>query len=285
MYEPNNVVDADFRINPDTGIPERMPARRGSNGWRRLLAPLVALGGVLAKLKYVLVPLKLLFALPLVAPVVTALVSIGAYALVFGWQFGVGIVALIFVHEMGHVLILRRYGVKATAPIFIPFLGAFIGMRQLPKDAVMEAYVGLGGPVLGTLGAVAAWGVYQVSHQPLWLALTYLGVLLNLFNLLPVPPLDGGRAVAAISRWIWALGLVGLGVLLFLRPEPILIIIVLFGGMELYQAWKRSRHNAPYYRVPLAQRLMVSTIYFGLAASLAFALLKLAPLLASARVL
>ncbi|HUZ01896.1 MAG TPA: site-2 protease family protein [Thermomicrobiaceae bacterium] len=285
MYEPNNVVDADFRVNPESGIPERMPSRRQPSGWRRLLAPLVAVGGLLAKLKYVLIPLKLLFALPLVAPIVTAVISIGAYAWIFGWQFGVGIVALIFVHEMGHVIILRRYGVKATAPIFIPFLGAFIGMKQLPKDALMEAYVGLGGPVLGTLGAIAAWGVYQVDHQPLWLALTYLGVLLNLFNLLPVPPLDGGRAVAAISRWIWALGLVGLVALVVLRPEPILFVIVLFGSMELWGAWKRSRVNAPYYRVPLPQRLMVTAIYFGLAASLAFALLKLSPMVASARVL
>lgn len=285
MYEPNNVVDADFRVDPDTGIPQRVPSRRQPSGWRRLLAPLIALGGILAKLKYVLLPLKLLFALPLVAPVLTALISIGAYALAFGWQFGVGIVGLIFVHEMGHVLILRRYGVKATAPIFIPFLGAFIGMRQLPKDALMEAYVGLGGPVLGTLGAIAAWGIYQVDHQPLWLALTYLGVLLNLFNLLPVPPLDGGRAVAAISRWIWAVGLVGLAALLFLRPEPILLLIVLFGGTELWQVWKRSRQNPNYYKVPLTQRLVVSAIYFGLAASLGFALLQLAPMVAAARVL
>ena len=285
MYEPNNVLDADYRVNPDTGVPERLPSRRRPSGWRRLLAPLVALGGVLAKLKYVLIPLKLVFATPLVAPVLTALVSIGAYALAFGWQFGVGIVALIFVHEMGHVLMLRRYGVKASAPIFIPFLGAFIGMRQLPKDALMEAYVGLGGPVLGTLGAVAAWGLYQVDHQTLWLALAYLGVLLNLFNLLPVPPLDGGRAVAAISRWIWAFGLVGLAALLFLRPEAILILIVFFGATELWQVWKRARLNPSYYRVPLTQRLVVSAIYFGLAVSLAVALLKLAPMVAMARAL
>ncbi|HET9016295.1 MAG TPA: site-2 protease family protein [Thermomicrobiaceae bacterium] len=285
MYEPNNVLDADYRVNPETGVPERAPSRRKQSRWRRLLAPLVAAGGVLAKLKYLLIPLKLLFALPLVAPVLTALISIGAYAWLFGWQFGVGIVALIFVHEMGHVIMLRRYGVKASAPIFIPFLGAFIGMKQLPKDALMEAYVGLAGPVLGTLGAIAAWAVYQANHQPLWLALTYLGVLLNLFNLLPVPPLDGGRAVAAISRWIWALGLVGLVALVIWRPEPILFLIVVFGGMELWAAWKRSRQNASYYQVPLPQRLTVTAIYFGLALSLGFALLKLSPMLAAAHVL
>lgn len=284
MYDSEQIYDADFRVDPATGTPRPAPKPKRQR-WRRALGPLVALGSLLAKLKYVLVPLKLLLAMPLVAPVVTALISIGAYAWVFGWQFGVGIVALIFIHEMGHVLILRRFGVRATAPIFIPFLGAFIGMRQLPRDAVMEAYVGLGGPVLGTLGAIVAWGMYQVDGRSIWLVIAYLGVILNLFNLLPVPPLDGGRAVAAISRWLWALGLVGLAALILLRPEPILALIVLFGAFELWGVWRRSRVAPDYYRVPLRQRLVISSIYFGLAAGLILALIHLTPLLGVGRLL
>lgn len=277
MYDPQNVVDADYRVNPETGVPERAPSRRPGK-WRRLVGPLIALAGLLAKLKVLLVPLKFVASGSLVAPTLTALISVGAYALAFGWQFGVGLVSIIFVHEMGHVVMLRRYGVRASAPIFIPFLGAVIGMRQLPRDALMEAYVGLGGPVLGTLGAVVTWGLYQVDGHPIWLVLTYIGVLLNLFNLLPVPPLDGGRAVAAISHWLWAVGIVGLAGLLFLRPNPILVLIVLFGGSELVQVWRRRRLMPEYYRVPLRQRFAVSSIYFGLAASLAVALFELAPL-------
>lgn len=275
MIDPERITEADYRVHPDTGIPT---SARRTAGWRRLLVPAVAILGVLSKAKGLLVPLKLLFKGPLIGPIVSAVVSIGAYAVAFGWQFGVGIVGMLFIHEMGHVLILRRYGVPATAPIFIPFLGAFIGMRQLPRDAVMEAYVGLGGPVLGSLGALAAFGIYQVTDHPLWLVLAYLGVLLNLFNLLPIPPLDGGRAVAAISRWIWLLGLVGLGVLIVVRLSPILLLVALFGATELWGVWRRSRTNPDYYQVPLAQRLTVSAIYFGLTAFLVYALIKLAPM-------
>lgn len=281
-FDPNQIIEADYRLNPETGVPERAPSSR-SRQWRRWLGPVVLLIGILSKAKGLLVPLKVLLKGPVLGPLASAVVSIGAYALAFGWQFAVGLVALLFVHEMGHVAVLRRYGVRATAPIFIPFLGAFIGMRQLPRDAVMEAQVGLGGPVLGSLGALAAWGVYLLSGHPLWLALTYIGVILNLFNLLPIPPLDGGRAVAAISRWLWVVGLVGLGVLLFRMPSPILILIALFGATELWSVWRRSQADPAYYRVPLVQRAAVSTVYFGLAVALGVALVRLTPLVYAAR--
>jgi Zn-dependent protease len=231
---------------------------------RRLFAPLLMVIGLLAKLKWITVPLQMLKTGPILGPTVSALVSIGAYALAFGWQFGVGLVAMIFVHEMGHVAVLRRYGVAATAPIFIPFLGAVIGMRQLPRDAVMESYVGLGGPVLGSIGAFAAWGIYLLDGHPIWLVLAYVGVLLNLFNLLPLLPLDGGRVVGAISQWMWALGLVGLVAFMVLRPNPILILILVFGGFEFVQVWRRRKVSPEYYQVPMSQRAMIGLIYFGL---------------------
>lgn len=279
MYDPHKVLEGDYRVDPESGIPERTPPRRPQTRWRRLLAPLLALLSLLTKAKVLLVPLKFLVSGPIVGPTVTALISVGAYALAFGWQFGVGLVAMLFIHEMGHVLILRRYGVRATAPIFIPFLGAVIAMRQLPRDAVMEAYVGLGGPVLGALGAFAAWGVYAVHPHPGWLMVAYVGLLLNLFNLLPIPPLDGGRAMAAISPWLWGLGIAGLGALIVLRPNPILLVIVLFGGIELIAAWRRRRATPEYYRVPGPQRLTVSAIYFGLIGLLALGLFELSTLL------
>lgn len=285
MPDPEHldVHDADYRVavgaEPPRGAepPSRRPGER--------LSPLAAFVTRLLRAKFVFVPLKLLLGGPVVAPALTALISIGAYGWIFGWEFGVGLVALLFIHEMGHVLMLRRFGVRATAPIFIPFLGAFIGMRQLPRDAVMEAYVGLGGPVLGSLGAVLAWGVYQADGRSIWLVMTYLGVLLNLFNLLPLPPLDGGRAVAAISRWLWVVGLAGLVGLVILRPEPVFVLIVLFAATELWQVRRRGRVQPEYYRVPSRQRLAVSSIYFGLAAGLIFALIRLTPMLGMERLL
>src|SRR5690606_32302901 len=139
---------------------------------------LTALIFAATKLKFIVTLLK---SVKFLSTGVTALLSVGAYALWFGWQFAVGLVVLIFIHEMGHVVALRRYGVKASAPIFIPFLGAFIAMKQLPKTAVMEAVVGLGGPVIGSLGALAAWIIFQINGNPVFLAMAYLGVLLNLF--------------------------------------------------------------------------------------------------------
>jgi len=184
---------------------------------RRLLAPLVALGLLLTKFKFVLLAL---FKLKFVGTSVSMLVSVGAYALLFPLPFAVGFVALIWIHEMGHVLQLRREGIKASAPMFIPFLGAFVAMKEMPKDALAEARVGLAGPLLGTLGALGALGLYALTTEPLLLGLAYVGFFLNLFNLAPMLPLDGGRAVGAMSPLFWVLGVLVMVGLLFVRPNP-----------------------------------------------------------------
>jgi Zn-dependent protease len=279
MYDdPNAVYEADYRVTGE-GEVVRAPSRR-QHWLKRYLGPVGA--GILflaTKLKFLLVALK---GVKFFTTGITALVSIGAYALWFPWQFAVGLVALIFIHEMGHVVVLQRYGVKATAPIFIPFLGALVGMKQLPKNAVVEAYVGLGGPVIGSLGAMAVYGIYLLTDHPIFLALAYIGILLNLFNLLPVLPLDGGRAVGAISRWLWVVGVAGLVALMILRPSPIIFIILLFGAPELFRAI-RSRGESDYYTVPFRERLTIGTIYFGLMFVLGFMLYELEPLMHALR--
>src|SRR5205823_8899095 len=133
-----------------------------------------------------------------------------AYSLIWGWQFAIGFVLLLLVHEMGHVIQLRREGVPASAPLFIPFLGAVVGMKQAPKDAATEARVGLAGPVLGSLGCLVPLALYGVTGNNLFRALAFIGFFLNLFNLLPIVPLDGGRAMAAISPFVWIIGFAGL---------------------------------------------------------------------------
>lgn len=273
-YDPNQVYEADYRLSSE-GELVRTPNRR--DPWlKRVLGPAgAALLFVATKLKFVLGALK---GVKFLGTGVTALLSVGAYALLFPWQFAVGLVALIFIHEMGHVVVLRRYGVRATAPIFVPFMGALIGMKQLPKNAVMEAYVGLGGPVIGSLGALAAYGIYLIDGHRLFLALAYIGILLNLFNLLPILPLDGGRAVGAISRWLWVVGIAGLLALMFVRPSPILFLILLLGAPELLRAF-RSHGQTDYYVVPAGERLTISAIYFGLMFVLGFLLYELEPLM------
>jgi Zn-dependent protease len=235
---------------------------------RRIWAMLVAAGAFLAKFGAILYKLKV------ITVAGSMIVSVGAYALLGGWWFGLGLVGLIFVHEMGHVLALRRQGVPASAPLFIPFLGAVIGMRKMPENAWREAEVALAGPVLGSVGAAAVWGAGWYFHSHFLVALAFIGFFLNLFNLLPVVPLDGGRAVAALHPAIWLLGLIGLLALTVLRPSPILPFIVVIGGLELWRRWKSRKLPgfASYYRVTRWQRAIVATAYIGLAVLLVVAM-------------
>src|SRR5215831_11616631 len=235
---------------------------------RKLWAPFAAIGAFILKFGAVLLKFKV------ITVAGSMIVSVGAYALLGGWWFGLGLVLLIFVHEMGHVLELRRQGVPASAPLFIPFLGAFVGMKQLPDNAWKEAQVALAGPVLGTIGAAVVWGIGAHYDSNFLKALAFVGFLINLFNLLPVVPLDGGRAVAALHPALWGVGLVGLVVLEFYRPNPILPIILIFGGLELWRRWQTRNHPQMerYYKVLPWQRAVIFVLYVGLAAFLVFAM-------------
>src|SRR5215472_1170036 len=133
----------------------------------------------------------LLFKLPAAGTILSMLVSFGGYALVFGPWFAVALVVMIFVHEMGHVLEIRRQGMHATAPIFIPFLGAAIFQRSHPTDALKQAQIGIAGPVAGTIGATAAFLLYGSTGQPVFLLMAWIGFYVNLFNMIPIWQLDG----------------------------------------------------------------------------------------------
>ena len=235
---------------------------------RRLIAPLAAIGVLLAKFKgLALLALKAKF----LGTALTMVLSAGAYALLFPVWFAVGFVVLIWVHEMGHVLQLRREGIPASAPMFIPFLGAFVAMKQMPKNALAEARVGLAGPVLGSLGALGAWGIFELTQEPFFLGLAYVGFFLNLFNLLPMLPLDGGRAVGALSPAFWLVGIAALVALVIVSPNPILILIALLGGLELWRRWRarNTLEGQKYYEVSTRDRLLIGLVYFGLISVLA----------------
>jgi Zn-dependent protease len=204
----------------------------------------------------------------------TALVSVAAYSLFWGWTFAVGFVVLMFVHEMGHVIQLRREGLKASAPMFIPFLGAVVMAKSLGENAVAEARVGLAGPVLGTLGSAACLALGEATNSDLLRALAYVGFFLNLINLVPVVPFDGGRAMAAMAPGMWFLGLGAMVALLVITRNPFLLLFVLLGGMETWRRWQlrktRSLEQAAYYRVSPRHRMLVGAVYIGLIAVLVF---------------
>ena len=250
------------------------PPRRPPSGLRRLFGPLLVAGALLFKFGAKLKGLLLL--LPKLKVLTTAgsmLVSVAAYALIWGWKFGVGFVLLLFVHEMGHVIQMKREGVKISGMLFIPFLGAAVGARSLGGNALAEARIGLAGPILGTLACAALVPIAIATDDDFWRALAFTGFFLNLFNLVPLVPFDGGRAMAAMAPWMWFVGFAGMVAFFFLFPNPILILFLLLGGLETWRRWRRRRSgeegNAAYYRVKPAHRLAVGAVYVGLIALLA----------------
>jgi Zn-dependent protease len=247
------------------------PPKPQRTGWRRFGTPIFF--GLLAALKWGKALLLLLPKAKLLTTSGSMLVSVGAYSLIWGWKFALGFVVLLLLHEMGHYIQLRREGVKPTGMVFIPFLGGAVGTGSLGGSALAEARVGLAGPILGSLATAALLPIAAATDDDFWRALAFTGFFLNLFNLLPVVPLDGGRAMAAMAPWMWFVGFGAMLGLLIVWPNPILLIIVLLGGFETYRRWKQRKQgeegNAEYYRVKPVHRLLVAGVYVGLIVALA----------------
>lgn len=229
---------------------------------KRFFAPIAALGALLAKFGAILVKIKSLTLLGSMA------VSIAAYASLWGWKYAVGFVLLILVHEVGHVIVLRARGIKAGWPVFLPFLGAFVSMQSTPRSVYEEAESALAGPVFGTAGALALGYYAHVQHSDLLMSLAFTGLFLNLFNLLPVLPLDGGRVAGALHPVIWFGGLLVLLVWEIYRPSGIIIVILVLGGFELYRRWKDrgSQASQVYFALQPGQRVKIGTAYLALIA-------------------
>lgn len=160
-----------------------------------------ALGPVGVVLFFVLTKGKLLvLGLTKSGTLLTMLASLGVYWTAWGWPFALGLVASLYVHEMGHVAALRRYGLEATAPMFLPGVGAMVRLKQRLADPVEDARVGLAGPLWGLGAALVCAAVHAAGGTGIWAAVARAGAWINLFNLLPLGPLDGGRAFSALSR-------------------------------------------------------------------------------------
>lgn len=176
---------------------------------------------------------------------ISMLVTIWAYAILFPFGFAVGLVVMILIHELGHVIAAKQKGLPVSAPLFIPFMGALITMKKHPRDAVTEAYIAIGGPVLGTVGALGAFVLGVMWQNELLIIIANAGFFINLLNLLPIHPLDGGRISTAVSRWLWVVGLIGgLVVIIYLR-SPLFFIIWAMFAWDLYNKYVRHRgeHN------------------------------------------
>jgi len=238
------------------------------NVWKKRLAKLGPVG------TFLLVALSkgklLLLGLTKLSTFASMLAFFAVYWSLFGWKFALGFVMCIYIHEMGHVMALRKYNIAASAPMFIPFVGAFVRMRQYPGNVGEDARVGLAGPIWGLGSAIAAWLAALITQQPIWFAIAHTAAWLNLFNLLPIWQLDGGRGFRALSRKQRAIaGAVAVAIWAFTH-QTILLLIALGAGYRLF-----SRDY------PAHDDNVVLTQYVGLIALLALLMLMTDRTLAS----
>ena len=222
------------------------------------------------KLKFIIAPLLKFFP-AILKTGGTMILTIGVYAGIWGWKFALGFVLLIFVHELGHLVAARQCGLNVGAPVFIPFMGAFIALKEAPKNAWIEAWVGIGGPVLGAAGALVCHSIGEITNQPLFVAIAWTGYWLNLFNLTPIGMLDGGRIVQALSPWLWIPGLAIMGYFAVTRPNIIIWLILALSIPRIISLFrKKSDEEKRYYEVTPQQRWQMGAAYFCLIGALAF---------------
>ena len=200
----------------------------------------------------------------------TMLLSMVVYSFVFGWWYAVGFVLLILFHELGHYAAAKQRNLDVGAPTFIPFVGAWIQLKEQPMDVETEAYVGIAGPVAGTVAAMACYYAAEYAHSQLLLALAYAGFMINLFNLIPLSPLDGGRITSIISPKVWWLGVPILIGLFIMSHSPMLLLIAILAIPHVMSTFRGGPQGLPerYYNVPLATRVSYGLYYLGLAAFL-----------------
>lgn len=179
--------------------------------------------------------------------VISMFITVWAYAYLAPLPFAIGIVLMILIHELGHVLAAKMKGLPVSAPVFIPFLGALITMKKHPTDAATEAFIGIGGPLLGTVGATAAFALGVYANSPVIVSVAYAAFYLNLINLLPIHPLDGGRISTAVTRWLWVLGLIGGLVFIFYMTSNVsrLIFFIIWAmfAWDLYKKYVKFRNR------------------------------------------
>lgn len=202
----------------------------------------------------------------------TMLLSIALYSWIYGWRYAVGFVLLIFIHEMGHFISAKLRGLDVGAPTFIPFVGAWIEMKEMPHSVETEAYVGFAGPLAGTLASLICYWLGRHLGSNLLLALSYSGFMINLFNLIPISPLDGGRITAIISPKVWLVGVPLLIGMFFYSPSPLLILIGILAFPQLKQAFSKNLPEGlpeDYYNVPTETRINYGVMYLCLVVFLA----------------
>jgi Zn-dependent protease len=272
LNEPPPLPDPNARRPPL--VPERVESHSAADSFKKGAAIVGTIGLLLlnfgAKLKFLIAPLLKFFPMVLKTGG-TMILSIGVYAGLWGWKFALGFVLLIFVHELGHLVAAKKFGLNVGAPVFIPFMGAFIALKDAPKNAWIEAWVGIGGPILGAAGALVCHGIGEMTNQPLFIAIAWSGYWLNLFNLTPIGTLDGGRIVTALSPWLWIPGLGIMGYFAITRPNIIIWLVLAMSIPRIISLFrKKTDEEQRFYEVSPPRRWLIGSSYFGLIGALVF---------------
>lgn len=238
-------------------------------GWRTTAGGIGAIGLVLAKFKSALLLLANVKLLVLLPKFFALFASVFFYALFFGWKFGIAFVLLILVHELGHYMTFRNFGIPADLPFFIPGLGAYVSRRGPAPSLTIDAVAALAGPIYGLAASGVCWWIGNQLHEPFWLAVAYTGFFLNALNLIPVPPLDGGNIVAAVDPRLWVLGAIAfLAFVLVFHIWFGLLLVVLVGlaAVPRLRALFAGYVDPRFAAVPIGARLAIAAAYFVTAA-------------------
>lgn len=272
-YTEINSYDDIYKNNSNKSFKEnsdiKIPISKKSKNKKGAASAIVLAGALLLKFKGALVFLakfKFLFLFLKLGKVFSTLASmlfaIFIYAKIYGLAFGVGFILLLFAHEMGHYLAAKKINLPVSAPIFIPFFGAFISMKEMPKNAKDEAFMAAAGPFIGSIAAALCIPIYFLTYDKVFIALAYTGFFINLFNLIPVHPLDGGRIATAISPKLWFVGIPLLALASIKFFNPIIILFLILGIVELYKYYKNP--EKAYYEIKNSTRIVFALVYFGL---------------------
>jgi Zn-dependent protease len=256
----------------DPGPPPQAQKKKPKGLWGAILGVLATIGKFLGAIgKFLLPILKFGKIGKLLLTGGSMLLSVLVYAQIFGVKFAIGFVVCILIHEMGHVFMAWRQGLPVSAPIFIPYFGALIMLKQNPRSTWVDAIIGIGGPLFGTLAGLGCWGIFALTGNYLFLGLAFVAFFMNLFNLTPMYPLDGGRIVGAVSHWLWIGGLllmISLYVFDIVHNPFIWIIIIL----SVPQIWMRFKNRSAVEQATPQQRLVMGAAYIGLSSFLFWAM-------------
>lgn len=252
-------------------------ATSGRRSLPKILSGLILLGGVFAlKAKGVFILLFEKVRILLVNPFEgfgamqyaiaggSFVVTIAAYTTQAPLAVVVGFVVITLIHEIGHAVAIRAKGLRAGFLVFIPFIGGAVTLKDQPRTAYDDAIIGLAGPFAGTLASLFCLQVYKWVGDPLWLLIAFLGFALNLFNLLPIGMLDGGRISAAVTKWMWVLGGGAVVYKVVDQPNPLTIVIAVLALFQVYASIDREKSDPRFYEVSPPQRAAIAILYFAL---------------------